>query len=117
MSSIRWLFLVALLLPATPAQAQTYNWFGISNSLWNTTSVLNWQASNGTFTTWSNGATSVAVFNNSISTNLACSTAITANSLQFNADGYVINDGGFALTLAGTDPGVSVGNGFTATIG
>jgi autotransporter-associated beta strand protein len=111
----RWFLLLALLFSTTSVHAQTYTWIGLSSSTWDTNTILNWQG-NGPLTTWTNGPTSVAQFNGSPTTNLVLGTNIIANSLQFNVDGYTINGGGFTLTLAGTNPGVNVSSGVTATI-
>ncbi|HEY4146948.1 autotransporter-associated beta strand repeat-containing protein [Pinirhizobacter sp.] len=83
---------------------------------WDTTSALFNSASDGVagpFVTWNNAAFDNAVFTGTAGT-VTLGAPITAQNLTFNLTGFALNGG--TLTLAGTTPTISTGNGVAATI-
>ena len=99
-----------VLVLAGSVQAAGQTWDGAASANWNTTD-LNWDVGSA----WTNS--NDAVFGASgVGTVTINEAGITANSLDFNVDGYTIaGDAANNLQLGGGN-GIGVGAGFTATI-
>jgi autotransporter-associated beta strand protein len=104
---------LALAFQPAAVDAVTLTWAKVSGT-WDTTS-LNWTGTSGS-TTWPavSSGTDTAIFGSSGGT-VTLSGTITADALNFNANGYTIT-GGTSLQLDGSTPKITVASGITATI-
>lgn len=117
---------IASLLTARSATAQTnYYWNG-SSGTWNDSSLV-WNSpnSNSPLTFWSDGSdNNVAIFNGSTAGTVTLGATVDPGTIDFNTTGYTIappspNPNGYSINLGGSAPEINVGNGsaaFTATI-
>ena len=117
---IKSAFVSLVVIALSPsAQADTYNWNGLTtggatgtSNTWDT-ATANWT---GFGTTWPATTTTDddAVFAGTAGTVTIATGGVSANSLTFSTTGYAI--GGAALTLNGTTPTLTAGTGISATL-
>src|SRR5688572_24437330 len=111
-----WPSLLALILTATPAFAQTDYFWNAPNGgsgLWDATTIWKTTAGGATDYTWLNNGNERANLGDNAGTVSVAAGGNTTFGLNFTTGGYVINGG--TLTLAGTGGPVGVSTG-TATI-